>query len=116
MKTQLWAMIAVILASFVGSWGTLLVKMGSEKFSFNIIKQLKNYKMILGYSIYVVSSIFFIIALRGGELSVLYPMVALTYVWVSLFSVRFLKEKMNLTKWAGIIFIVVGVALIGIGS
>ena len=39
-----------------------------------------------------------ILYLKGGDLSILYPFVALTYIWVSLLSVKFLGEKMNLIK------------------
>jgi uncharacterized membrane protein len=69
-----------------------------------------------GIGFYGVSTAMFIPALKGGELSVLYPLVALTYVWVSLLSVKFLNEKMNKMKWIGILLILFGVTLIGIGS
>ena len=65
---------------------------------------------------YAVGTILFIPALKGGDLSILYPFVALAYVWVSLLSVKFLGEKMNLVKWIGIALIIIGVSLIGIGS
>jgi uncharacterized membrane protein len=55
-------------------------------------------------------------ALQGGELSVLYPLVSLGYVWVCLLSIRFLGERMNSVKWTGVAFIVAGVALIGVGG
>jgi uncharacterized membrane protein len=58
----------------------------------------------------------FIPALKGGDLSVLYPFVALAYIWVSLLSVKFLGEKMNKFKWLGIALIIIGVSFIGIGS
>jgi len=58
----------------------------------------------------------FIPALKGGDLSILYPFVSVTYVWVALLSVRFLGEKMNKFKWIGIAMIILGVSFIGIGS
>jgi len=64
----------------------------------------------------IANTVLFIPALRGGELSVLYPLVALVYVWVSLLSVRFLGEKMNPMKWLGIALILLGVTLIGLGA
>jgi drug/metabolite transporter (DMT)-like permease len=57
-----------------------------------------------------------LIAFRGGELSVLYPLIALSYVWVAILSKIFLGDMMNPFKWAGIIFIMAGVSLIGIGG
>jgi uncharacterized membrane protein len=37
------------------------------------------------------------------------------YIWISILSVKYLKEKMNAFKWAGIGLIVVGAFLIGLG-
>jgi len=58
----------------------------------------------------------FIPALRGGDLSVLYPFVSLSYIWVMLLSIKMLGEKMTKLKWLGILLIISGVSLIGLGS
>ena len=113
---EIWAIGLVFLATVIGSFGSLLLKFGSKDFSLNILKLLKNYKLILGLLIYVFTSVLFIIALRGGPLSVLYPITSLTYIWIGFLSVKFLKEKMNRFKWTGIVFIIIGVILIGVGS
>jgi len=63
-----------------------------------------------------VSTVLFIAGLRGGDLSVLYPLVSTIYIWVCLLSVKFLGERMNSQKWVGIACVIVGVALIGFGS
>jgi uncharacterized membrane protein len=54
--------------------------------------------------------------LKGGDLSILYPLVSIGYVLTCLYSVRLLKEKMNVLKWAGIFLIMLGVAFIGVGA
>jgi drug/metabolite transporter (DMT)-like permease len=43
----------------------------------------------------------------------LYPIIALTYVWVTLLSYTFLHEPPNIFKNAGIAAIVIGVAVLG---
>jgi uncharacterized membrane protein len=116
MATQLWAIFLVILASLVGSFGPILLKKASEKKLSNIKSLLHNYALFGGFALYGLSTLIFIPALKGGELSILYPFVALVYVWVSLLSVKFLGEKMNLWKWTGISCIIIGVSFIGIGS
>ena len=116
MTTQIWAMAIVFFATMIGAVGSLFLKYGSEHFVLNLKKLFTNYKLIFGLFLYGISSIMFIIALRGGELTVLYPMTSLAYIWISLLSIKFLKENMNKFKWAGILFIVMGVALIGLGS
>ena len=57
-----------------------------------------------------------IISFRGGDVSVLYPIVATSYIWVSFLSIYFLNEAMNFFKWLGIFTIILGIALIGYGS
>jgi len=62
---------------------------------------------------YGLATLIYIPALRGGDLSVLYPIISLSFVAVSLLSVWLLKERMNLLKWIGIVLIIAGVSLIG---
>ena len=116
MPTELWSIIVVVFAAIFGSFGPIFLKKGSKEFTLNITKILKNRYLILGLSIYAVSSIIFIIALKGGEVSVLYPLVSITYICVSFLSVKYLNEKMDVYKWIGIALIVLGVAFVGIGS
>ena len=116
MATQLWAIGLVLLASLVGALGPILFKKASKHFSFNIKKIITNKHLIGGVFFYGIATLLFIPALRGGELSILYPLVATSYVWVSLLSVKLLKERMNRFKWFGIVLIIVGVTFIGIGS
>ena len=115
METQLWAIGLVLLASFLGSFGPILLKKASGKISFNPLKLIKNYYLILGFLSYGLGTILFIPALKGGELSVLYPLVATVYIWVSIWSVKILKEKMNKYKWLGVLLVIIGVAFIGLG-
>lgn len=73
--------------------------------------------IIGGYFLYGIAALLLIIALRGGELSVLYPIIATSYVWVSIASSYFFPlDSMNLLKWSGVLLIVCGVGMIGYGS
>jgi len=116
MTTELWAIGMVILATIVGAFGPILLKKASAKSLSKISSLITNYSLFGGVALYAVGTILFIPALKGGELSVLYPFVALIYIWVSLLSVRFLGEKMNKFKWVGIALIIIGVTFIGLGS
>ncbi|MBU0629036.1 MAG: EamA family transporter [Nanoarchaeota archaeon] len=116
METELWAIGLVILACFIGSFGPIMLKKASGKMSLKIKELIKNYNLILGFVFYGLGTILFIPALKGGELSVLYPLVATTYVWVSLWSIKFLGEQMNRYRWMGIGLVIVGVVFIGLGA
>ena len=116
MATQLWAIALVSFATLIGAFGPILLKKASAKKLSRISSLATNYHLFGGVALYAVGTILFIPALKGGDLSVLYPFVALTYIWVSLLSVKFLGEKMNRFKWLGIALIIIGVSFIGIGS
>ena len=75
-----------------------------------------NWQLLIGCILYGTAAVIFIIALKGGELSVLYPIIATSYVWVNLLSGYYFNETITLLKWLGILSIVVGVSLIGRGS
>ena len=115
MTTELWAMGVAVFSALVGAFGPIYLKKGMSKFSFKISKLMKNYSLMAGFGAYIIGIVMFMFALKGGELSVLYPLVATTYIWVSLLSVKMLGEKMTKKKWMGIAIIMLGVVLIGGG-
>jgi len=77
---------------------------------------LGNWQLLLGYSLHACNAFLLILALRDGELSMLYPIIALTYVWVNLLSMYFFHEHLNLWKSVGIALVIGGVALLGRAS
>jgi multidrug transporter EmrE-like cation transporter len=72
--------------------------------------------LFAGYCLYGVFTVLFVYALRHGELSVLYPLIALGYVWVTSTAVVAFHEAMNPLKLAGLAVIVAGVAVLGWGG
>ncbi|MBM3785664.1 MAG: hypothetical protein FJW30_14965 [Acidobacteria bacterium] len=72
-----------------------------------------NVPLFGGLACYGFSTMLLVLALRYGELSVLYPIIALTYVWVSILSVTMLGESLNVFKILGLALIVLGVAVLG---
>jgi drug/metabolite transporter (DMT)-like permease len=113
MATKTWAIALVVFTTLLTSSAQLMYKEGMNNFSFSNI--LTNYWLFAGAATYVIGAVILLIALKGGELSVLYPIIATSYIWVCLLSVRF-GEVMNPFKWVGVVAIVLGVSLIGIGG
>ena len=116
MATKLWAALLVLFTTLLTSSAQLLWKKGSATLSFDIAGILTNYYLLGGILLYIVGGALIILAFRGGEVSVLYPIIATSYVWVSFLSMRFLGEMMNNFKWVGITSIIGGIILIGYGS
>ncbi len=116
MITTRTAIIIMVLFSMIGPIGLMLLKYGSRNIRKGIMHPFKHYHLLLGLGILVFSFIFYSFMLRFGDVNVLYPLNALNYVWITLFSVKFLNEKMNTWKLAGILLIMASVVLIGIGS
>lgn len=116
MATKLWAALLVLFTTLLTSSAQILWKKGSALLTFDIFGILTNYYIIGGLLLYVIGGILMIVSFRGGEVSVLYPILATSYIWVSFLSIFFLSEKMNIFKWFGVAFIMLGIISIGYGS
>ena len=115
MKTPLSSILLVVLGSFIGSFGAVFLKIGSEKLRHGL-SNILSLPLATGVAMYLLSSVFFIAALRNGELSVLYPLVSLGYIWTLLWSNLFFKEPFTRHKFLGLFLILVGVSFIGMGN
>jgi drug/metabolite transporter (DMT)-like permease len=100
------------LSAFIGSIGQLEFKRGADNLQFDIKLLLTNYHLIIAIAVYCVSTVLYVYALNKENLSILYPIVATSYIWTLMFSKIFLKEPIGLTSWAGVFFILLGVTLI----
>jgi uncharacterized membrane protein len=112
METKVWAIALAVFCALLGSLGQLLFKLGSVSVSFSLWSWVTNVKVLGGMVLYGLSAILFIVALKHGNLSVLYPVIATSYIWVALISSKFLGEPLSVTQWIGIGLILGGVVLI----
>jgi len=112
MNAKFWAIGLVVFCAFLASLGQLLFKLGSESISTNLLSWAMNLRIIGGMVIYFVGAILFIVTLKYGNLSVLYPVMATSYIWVTILAVKFLGEPFSFAKWIGIILIIGGVSII----
>ena len=109
------SMLLVFFASVVGSFGAVFLKFGAMRLT-KSIWSFVNSRLVLGVSLYLGSAAIYALGLRGGPLSVLYPMVSLGYIWTLLWSKLFFNEPLTRNKIAGLGLILVGVFLVGVGS
>ena len=99
----------------------ILLKAGTQRQSGEgivdvVVTIFTNPQMFAGYALYGVSALLMIAALKYGELSVLYPVIAMTYVWVTVLSVIVYGENLSVLKIGGLASIVLGVAVLGSSS
>lgn len=110
------SIVLVGIASFIGSFGALFLKSGAGKVNHGLRYLVLNGRLLLGVALFVASSLAYVVGIRRGELSVLYPLVSLGYIWTLLWSVLFLKERLTRNKFVGLLLIVLGIVFIGIGK
>lgn len=107
----------VFCCTLLGAAAQILLKTGANQLAHpSILAMVTNLSLLGGLSLYGVSTLLLVLALKDGELSMLYPVIALTYVWVTLLSLFIFHDRVNPVKMAGIAIIVIGVAILGRGG
>lgn len=109
------AIILVFVGTLFVSCAQLFLKFGADKFEASFIS-LINLPLVLGIIFYGIGAIIMILALKHGDLSIVYPFFGLSFVWVSLLSLIFLAEILALSQWLGILIIITGVSFVGWGA
>lgn len=111
--------IGLLLTILVGVAGQLLLKVGMARqpeFRFVDMPGLcRNWPILLGFACYALSTVLYLQALAKLELSLAYPTASLGYVLVIILSRVLFKEAVSLARWMALIFICIGVALVGLG-
>ena len=111
------AIILMVFCTLFTSTGQILWKLGINQIDFTKIHSFLNVYFISGFVIYAVGAILMLLAFAQGELSILYPIIATSYVWVSLVSpLLFPHDAMNVWKWLGVMVILISVSLMGWGG
>jgi uncharacterized membrane protein len=94
-----------LIGSIFGALSMLFLKVSMLR-----KKLMKN--LILIALIFGAGLIFGVLALRFGNLSIIYPITSLVYVWTVLLSKYILKEKVKTKEILGVISIILGIILI----
>ena len=109
MDTPLRSIVMILIAAFLGSIGQYLYKEGSRLPMHTVTSWLTNWWIIVGALCYIAVMGLFIAAFKtGGELTILYPMYASTFIWALLIGKAFLGESIGTSKIAGVGIIILG--------
>lgn len=116
-QTSLSSIGLVLLCTVIGAAAQFLLRYGApDAVEGGLIGVLTNWPLLGGYCCLALNTGLLVLALRNGQLSVLYPIIALTYVWVTILSPFFFGEIIDVYKVVGVGLIVLGVSFIGLGS
>ena len=115
------AVLIVAACTLIGATAQVLIKLGAARLQDSgllgtAIGIFTIPTLFAGYCLYGIFTALLVYALRHAELSILYPVIALSYVWVTLLSVLIFHETMNPQKLIGVAIIVVGVTVLGRGG
>jgi len=116
--------IAMIFTSvLLGTAGQLFLKSGMSGMKIGAgisgfaaaIRAIPNPKVLTGFLLYGLSSIIWLVILNRVKLSVAYPMISMSYVFVVLLSALVFRERITPVMVLGLFLICGGVTLIGLG-
>lgn len=116
MEGKNFAMLLMLLTTVLTSIAQLLYKAGSASLSLDFFSAATNLPIISGIVLYAFGAVLMIKAFKLGEVTVLYPIVATSYIWVSLLSIPLFGENISSFQWLGIIAVVAGVIFIARGA
>lgn len=102
---------ALIAGIVLGVLGQVLLKTGAER-SADVIAQFLNPFTIVGFVIYAVAAVFYIVAIKKIPLSLAFPSVSLSYVIVAIIAHLAWGEPLGFPQLAGIALIAGGILLL----
>jgi drug/metabolite transporter (DMT)-like permease len=73
---------------------------------------LSNKFIVGGFALYLISTIFWFVALSKMDISLLSPLGSMIFVMVAILAMVFLGEKVTPLRWTGIFVTIVGVVLL----
>lgn len=99
--------------------GQTLWKIGLSNITFSksiasIIKIFFNPYIFSGLILYVAATLAWFYVLKNGELSKVYPLQSLCYIFSALIALFIFKENISIYRWLGIILIMGGASLIAL--
>ena len=112
----------LLIAVTLGAFGQISLKYGMKQFGAlgapgtsmvaGLGRAVVSPYVLLGLSLYAVSSAFWLIVLSKWALSYAYPMIATNYLLVVLLSRFFFKDSVTPFQWVGIVLMVTGLMLV----
>lgn len=104
--------LAMAFASLLGSIGQIFLKLGSGKSLSGMVNYLLMFAFLYGFAVLINLWAYRV----GGKVSVLYPVISLSYIFAAFLAWKVLGESISTQTWVGTFLIVIGVCIIGWGA
>ena len=107
---------AVIQSGFLAV-AQYFMKIGVDKvidysMTWAFFRSFLNWQLGLALIFYVIGMVIYLFLLKTYELSVVYPLTSISYIFTTLIAVFLLGEAVPVARWIGILLVMLGVGLI----
>jgi multidrug transporter EmrE-like cation transporter len=113
--------VLVLISVLLGVFGQLSLKQGMKNignfeikdfFSARIFELVTEKFVVIGIVLYAIATLLWLVVLSKAELSFAYPMLAIGYILIAIFSKIFFGENVTFVRFLGILLISIGVFLL----
>jgi len=117
MKTHWWAIVLIIGTTIFNTLAQYFFKIGVElDFILSFPEIFLLWPILAGFVSYAIGAVLMIAGFKGGEVTVLYPIVATSYVWVVFMGAFVFGETLTALKIVGSLVLVLGITMIAKGG
>ena len=93
------------------------MKMGVDRLldfsmSWAFFKSVCNWQLGLSLLLYIIAMIIYLFMLKNYDLSVVYPLTSISYIFTILLAMFLLGETVSVARWIGVLLVMLGVGLI----
>lgn len=108
---------AIIQSAFLAV-AQYFMKVGMERvvdysMSWAFYRSFLNWQLGLSLLLYIIAMIIYMFMLKSYSLSMVYPLTSISYIFTIILAMALLCEKVTFGGWLGVLFIMLGVGLIG---
>lgn len=121
---KIWLLVLITASVSLSAVAQTMFKFGVERTRFSndmtvfskAFSMLSSPYVLCGLGMYGIGTVMWLFALRSLDLSVAYPFVALSFVFVAVLSVVFLGETLTSTRILGTFLIITGLVVVFLGE
>ena len=109
--------VVTFIAAFFAALAQYFFKGAMPQFRFRLKELLglfRNRGILYGIAVYFMGLGFYLYALRSGQLSFVYPVFSVTFIFVALISMSKFGERIGVRRIAGFALIIIGIAVIAV--